>query len=291
MEGCSILGRSRCIGSYIPYSGVPPSGCAQGGGGEGYAEVRGGRGYAIVWGVRPNEGVRPNAPQGAHDSITGTTSTATTASSAMSTRDVAWGDDAAWQCISSSISYYQSGDHTRPPFGPLHSPSALTFPCSLPPRTSIPFEQPQMSVLSSDSVVYVFAIRIQKVLNKAIFESYDVLQASPDEGCNSGWEITGLRGVDESEARATRTRGSTIGENLYLSRLDGVARQLWSVLSSVELLLELVAQRYDRFYGVPLISDKPFKCCFAVLLNVRTRYDGSVACLCERPSCCCRRHP
>ena len=116
------------------------------------------------------------------------------------------------------------------------------------------------------------------------------MQASPDEGCDSGWEVTGPRGTDESEARATRTRESTIGENLYLSRLNGVARQLGSVLSSVELL-ELVAQRYDRFYGVPLISDKPFRCCFAVLLNVRTRYDGSVACSSERPSCCCRRHP
>ena len=202
-----------------------------------------------------------------------------------------WGDDAAWQCISSSISYFQSGDNARPPFGPLHSPSALTFPCSPPPRTPIPFEQPQMSVLSSDSEVYVFAIRIQKVLDRAIFASHGgVVQASPDEGCDSGWEIMGLGDVDESEARATRTRGSTIGENMHLSRLDGVARQLWSVLLSVELL-ELVAQRYNRFYGVPLISDKPFRYCFAVLLNVRTRYDGSVACSSERPSCCCRRHP
>ena len=103
------------------------------------------------------------------------------------------------------------------------------------------------------------------------------MQASPDEGCDSGTEITGLGGVDESEARATRTRGSTIGVSLYLSRLDGVARQLWSVLSSVELL-ELVAQRYERFYGVPLISDKTFRCCVAVILNVRTRHGGSVAC-------------
>ena len=96
------------------------------------------------------------------------------------------------------------------------------------------------------------------------------MQASPDKGCNSRREITGLRNVDESEARATRTRGSMIGENLYLSRLDDVTRQLWNVLSSVEVL-ELVAQRYERFYGVPLISDKLFICCFAVLLSVRTR--------------------
>ena len=190
-----------------------------------------------------------------------------------------------------AISYYQSGDNIRPPFGPLHSPSAPTFPCSPPPRTSIPFQQPQMSVLSSDSEVYVFAIRIQKVLDRAIFASHGgVVQAAPDEGCDSGWEIRGLGGVDESEARATRTRGRTIGENLYLSRLHGVAKQLWSVLPSVELL-ELVAQRYDRFYGVLLISDKPFRCCFTVLLNVRTRYNGSVACSSERLSCCCRRHP
>ena len=116
------------------------------------------------------------------------------------------------------------------------------------------------------------------------------MQASPDEGCDSCREITGFGGVDELEVRAARTRGSTIGESLYLSRLDGVARQLWSVLPSVEVL-ELVAQRYERFYGVPLISDKPFRCYFAVLLNVRTRYNGSVACSSERPSCCYRRHP
>ena len=36
--GCSALRRSPCIGSYMPYSGVPPSDCAQGG----YAVVRGG---------------------------------------------------------------------------------------------------------------------------------------------------------------------------------------------------------------------------------------------------------
>ncbi|CAN0344945.1 unnamed protein product, partial [Ascophyllum nodosum] len=87
---------------------------------------------------------------------------------------------------------------------------------------------PRMSVLSSDSEVYVFATRIQKVLDRAIFASHGgVVQAPPDEGCDSGWEIMGLGGVDESEARATRTRGRTIGENLYLSRLDGVAKQLW----------------------------------------------------------------
>ena len=80
------------------------------------------------------------------------------------------------------------------------------------------------------------------------------MQASPDEGCDSRREISDLGGVDESEARATRTKRSTIGESLYLSRLDSVARQLWSVLSSVEVP-ELVAQRYERFYGVPLISD------------------------------------
>ncbi|CAN0414159.1 unnamed protein product [Ascophyllum nodosum] len=102
---------------------------------------------------------------------------------------------------------------------------------------------PRMSVLSSDSEVYVFSIHIQKVLHRAFFVSHGgVVQASPDEGCDSGWEVTGPRGADESEARATRTRESTIGENLYLSRLNGVARQLGSVLSSVELL-ELVAQR------------------------------------------------
>ena len=116
------------------------------------------------------------------------------------------------------------------------------------------------------------------------------MQASPDEGCDSCRESTGLGGVDESEARATRTRASTIGVSLYLSRLDGVAKQLWSVLSSIEVL-ELVAQRYERFYGVPLISDKPFRCCIAVILNVRTRYGGLVACSSERPSCCCRRRP
>ena len=146
-----------------------------------------------------------------------------------------------------------------------------------------------MNVLSSDSEVYAFANRIRKFFAKAILESHGgVVQASPDEGCDFGTEITGLGGVDESEARATRTRGSTIGVSLYLSRLDGVAKQLWSLLSSIEIL-ELVAQRYERFYGVPLISDKPFRCCVAVILNLRTRYGGSVACSSERPSCCCRR--
>ncbi|CAN0207447.1 unnamed protein product [Ascophyllum nodosum] len=109
---------------------------------------------------------------------------------------------------------------------------------------------PRTSVLSSDSEVYLFANRIRKVLAKAILVSHGgVVQASPDEGCDFGTEITGLGGVDGSEARATGTRGSTIGVSLYLSRLDGVARQLWSVLSSVELL-ELVAQRLNIRSGL-----------------------------------------
>ena len=83
------------------------------------------------------------------------------------------------------------------------------------------------------------------------------MQASPDEGCDSGWEITGLEGVDELEARVAKARGSTIGESLYLSRLNGVVRQLWTILSAAELL-ELVAQRCERFDGVLLISDKLF---------------------------------
>ncbi|CAN0282298.1 unnamed protein product, partial [Ascophyllum nodosum] len=65
---------------------------------------------------------------------------------------------------------------------------------------------------------------------------------------------------------------STIGVSLYLSRLDGVAKQLWSLLSSIEIL-ELVAQRLNIRSG---LGGLIFSTTLAVAKATKGDYGGAL---------------
>ena len=138
--------------------------------------VRQSTGRTLEYGVyAPMQGVRPNVLQGAQISITGTISTATKVSSAISIWDVAWVEGAGWRC--SLTIYFVDFVFLvwRPHPSSLRSvtiPNALTYSLFPPPRTSILFEQPQISALSSDGEVYVFSIPIKKMLDEVIFVSH-----------------------------------------------------------------------------------------------------------------------